>query len=449
MTDSVEKKYITEQELKTHNKRSDLWISIQGKIYNVTDWANHHPGGDTPLLNLAGQDVTDAYVAYHPGSAYQYLRKFFTGYHLKDYKVSETSKDYRKLLSEFTKMGLFEKKGHTVLILMSIITIMFTLSVYGVLFSENFWVHLGCAGLLGFAWIQSGWIGHDSGHYQVMINRKFNRFAQLLSGNCLAGISIGWWKWNHNAHHIACNALEFDPDLQHMPVFVVSSKFFSSLTSYFYDRKMRFDSISRLFVSYQHLTFYPVMCIARLNLFAQSFILLFSKRKVPNRGQELLGLLVFWVWYPLLVSCLPNWYEKIAFVIISFSVTGIQHVQFTLNHFSSNVYVGPPSGNDWFEKQTSGTLDIACPTWMDWFHGGLQFQIEHHLFPRLPRCHLRKISPFVKELCKKHNLPYNCASFWKANVLTINTLRNAALQARDLTKPLPKNLVWEAVNTHG
>lgn len=191
------------------------------------------------------------------------------------------------------------------------------------------------------------------------------------------------------------------------------------------------------------------MCFARINLFAQSFMLLFSKRKVENRGIELLGLLAFWVWYPLLVSCLPNWWERVLFVVVSFSVTGIQHVQFCLNHFSGKVYLGPQSGDDWFEMQTNGTIDVKCSPWMDWFHGGLQFQVEHHLFPRLPRCNLRKIAPLVRDLCKKHNLPYTCVSFWKANVLTIQTLREAALEARDGSKPVPKNLVWEAVNTHG
>jgi delta8-fatty-acid desaturase len=185
-------------------------------------------------------------------------------------------------------------------------------------------------------------------------------------------------------------------------------------------------------------------------LFAQSFLILLSKKKLStNRGLEFLGLVVFWTWYPLLVSCLPSWGERIIFVVASFSVTGIQHVQFCLNHFSSSVYVGPPSGNNWFEKQTEGTLNISCSPWMDWFHGGLQFQVEHHLFPRLPRCQLRRVSPFIRELCKKHNLPYNIVSFWKANAMTLETLRTAALQARDLTNPVPKNLVWEAVNTHG
>lgn len=446
-TAEKEGRHFTSEELRRHNSRSDLWISIQGKVYDVTHWMKDHPGGDLPLLSLAGQDVTDAFIAYHPGTAWAHLDRFFIG-RLVDYRVSEVSRDYRRLVAEFSKSGLFERKGHVTLFTVISIFVMFAVAVYGVLGSESTLVHLLSGGLMGFLWIQSGWIGHDSGHYRVMTTRGLNRLAQVLSGNFLAGISIEWWKRNHNAHHIACNSLDFDPDLQHMPFFVVSPKLFNSLKSYYYDRKMDFDAISRLFVSYQHWTFYPVMCFARINLFAQSIILLAQKR-VPNRNQEILGVALFWVWYPLLVSCLPNWGERIMFVLASFSVTGIQHIQFCLNHFSSSVYVGHPGGNDWFEKQTMGTLNITCSPWMDWFHGGLQFQVEHHLFPRLPRCNLRKISPFVRELCKKHKLPYSTTSFWGANVRTIATLRAAALQARDLGNPVPRNLVWEAVNTHG
>ncbi|KAL0426066.1 UNVERIFIED_CONTAM: Delta(8)-fatty-acid desaturase 2 [Sesamum radiatum] len=297
--------------------------------------------------------------------------------------------------------------------------------------------------------MQVAYMGHDSGHYQIMMTRGCNKLAQILTGNCLTGISIAWWKWTHNAHHVACNSLDYDPDLQHLPFLAVSSSLFQSLTSVFYGRKLTFDSFARFFVSYQHLTFYPVMCVARINLYVQTFLLLFSKRKVPDRALNILGILVFWTWFPLLVSCLPNWKERFLFVLVSFCVTSIQHVQFCLNHFAANVYIGAPKGNDWFEKQTSGTIDIACSSWMDWFFGGLQFQLEHHLFPRLPRCHLRKISPLVQELCKKHNLPYRSLSFFEANIWTLRTLRTAALEARDLSSPVPKNLLWEAVNTHG
>ncbi|KAJ9675854.1 hypothetical protein PVL29_024688 [Vitis rotundifolia] len=225
----------------------------------------------------------------------------------------------------------------------------------------------------GFLWIQSSYVGHDSGHYQIMSNPRFNKLAQILVGNCITGISIAWWN------------LDYDPDLQHIPMFVVSFSLFNSIKSIFYGRILKFDSIARFL-------------------------------------------------YPFFVSCLPDWGERVMFVLASMAVTSIQHIQFTLNLFLANVYVGPPSGNDWFEKQTSGTIDISCSTWMDWFHEW---------------CHLRSISPLVKDLCKKYNLPYRGLSFREANVSTIRTLRTTVLQARDLTNPVPKNLVWEVANIHG
>lgn len=83
-----EKKYITAEELKKHNKPGDVWISIQGKFYDVFGWAKDHPGGDTPLMHLACQDVTGAFITFHPGTAWQYLYKFSTGFYLEDFQVS-------------------------------------------------------------------------------------------------------------------------------------------------------------------------------------------------------------------------------------------------------------------------------------------------------------------------------------------------------------------------
>ncbi|KAL8547724.1 hypothetical protein ACS0TY_007156 [Phlomoides rotata] len=77
----TQKRYITVEELKTHNKEGDLWISIQGKVYDVSEWVKHHPDGDLPLINLAGEDATDAFEVYHPGTAWQFLDKFFNGFH--------------------------------------------------------------------------------------------------------------------------------------------------------------------------------------------------------------------------------------------------------------------------------------------------------------------------------------------------------------------------------
>lgn len=61
--------------------------------------------------------------------------------------------------------------------------------------------------------------------------------------------------------------------------------------------------------------------------------------------------------------------------------------------------------------QVNGTMNWSCPAWLDWFHGGLQFQIEHHLFPALPRHNLRKASLLVQPLCQEFNLHYHSPSF--------------------------------------
>ncbi|XP_017215879.1 delta(8)-fatty-acid desaturase [Daucus carota subsp. sativus] len=436
-----EKKYITIEDLEKHNKPDDLWISIQGKVYNVTQWSKVHPGGDVLLLNMAGQDVTDAFIAFHPANVWGRLDKFFNGYHIKDYNVSDVSKDYRKLASVLVKAGMFEKKGHTFTYFLCFATLLFIGCVYGVLTSDSIIVHMLSAAMLGLSWIQMAYLGHDSGHYQALATRRWNKVAGILIGNCVTGISIAWWKWTHNAHHIACNSLDYDPDLQHLPMLAVSDTLFQSITSKFYERKLTFDPVAKFFISYQHLTYYPVMCVARVNLYLQTLLLLCSKRKIADRGLNIFGTLVFWTWFPLLVSCLPNWTERVMFVLVSFCVCAVQHVQFTLNHFAGDTYVGPPKGTNWFEKQSEGTININCYPWMDWFYGGLQFQLEHHLFPRLPRRQLRSVSPLVKELCKKHNLPYRSLSFIEANVTTLKTLKTAAMQAR--------GLLWEAVNTHG
>ncbi|XP_051129576.1 delta(8)-fatty-acid desaturase-like [Andrographis paniculata] len=452
----IRRNYISSEELRRHNKADDLWLSIQGKVYNVTEWAKIHPGGETPLLNLGGQDVTDAFIAFHPGTAWRYLDGCFTGYHLADFQVSEVSRDYRRLHSEFSKAGMFERKGHGVAYSLCFVALLFAACVAGLLLPQpgpgGAWARVLAGGVLGLAWMQVTYLGHDSGHYEIMRSKGCNRVAQILLGNCLTGISIAWWKWTHNAHHVACNSLDYDPDLQHLPLMAVSPHLFRSLTSRFYGRRLPFDALSRFFVSYQHLTFYPVMVLARFNLYLQTFLLLLSPgRRVPDRALNILGILVFWTWFPLLVLCgLPTWGERALFVLASFCVSSVQHVQFCLNHFAADVYLGAPRGNDWFQKQTSGTIDISCSSLMDWFFGGLQFQLEHHLFPRLPRCHLRRVSPVVQQLCKKHNLPYRSLSFIEANLWTLRTLKAAALEARDFASPAaPKNLLWEAVNTHG
>lgn len=439
---------ISKLELQSHTSPHDLWISIHGKVYDVSSWLSSHPGGDTILLSLAGQDVTDAFMAFHPPQAALLLPNFLVAT-LSDYHVSPLSSDYRRTLADLKKAGLFRKDFFYYLRLCFVIACLTLVCLAGVFCSRSFWTHMGSAALLGVIWTQTSFIMHDYAHSAFLGKPRIDRAIQIIVANCLTGLSPTWWKRSHNAHHVSTNNLFHDPDLQLIPFFAVSSKLFASLYSHYHESRMTFDGLARHLVSYQHLTFYPVMLLARINLFAQAFIYFLSKRRLHNRAMEIGGIVVFWAWFLALLACLPNAYERLAFFLVSSAGTGIQHLQFCLNHFACEMNEDPKNRTEFLRSQVMGTLNIDCPSWMDWFHGGLQFQVEHHLFPHLPRHNLRKVSGMVKALCDKHDLPYVSVGFWEANRMLFKTLKTAALQARDWSQPLPKNLVWEAVNAQG
>ncbi|KAE8820461.1 hypothetical protein D1007_01609 [Hordeum vulgare] len=111
--DVVDVRMISTKELHAHVAADDLWIFISGDVYDVTPWLRHHPGSEVPLITLAGQDATDAFMAYHPPSMRPLLRRFFVG-RLFDYIVPPpASADFRRLLAQLSSAGLFERVGHT------------------------------------------------------------------------------------------------------------------------------------------------------------------------------------------------------------------------------------------------------------------------------------------------------------------------------------------------
>merc|ERR550514_345975 len=104
------------------------------------------------------------------------------------------------------------------------------------------------------------------------------------------------------------------------------------------------------------------------------------------------------------------------YLLVSHGLTGLLHVQITLSHFPMETFSGHPydygkADDEWWRLQLRTTMDVNCSPCMDWFHGGLQFQIEHHLFPRIPRRNLRKVAPFVEDLCKRHGIRYHAPDF--------------------------------------
>ena len=332
-----------------------------------------------------------------------------------------------------------------------------------------FLLYTASALLLGVFWQQMAFLGHDAGHNQITGSARTDYvYAWLVAA--LFGVSGDWWKRNHNVHHVHTNSIECDPDIQHLPMLAVSGEILKGFWSSFYQKHFTFDGAADAMVRYQHLLYYPLMSIARANLYVQSLLLCLNpKVKVPHRKWELLALALYWCWFVLLMRSLPSshllrwWYY-----MVSHAVAGLVHVQITLSHFAMPAYHGPtlppvlpisttthdehsvhsPEGAQgsgsgkvrnllfnaadvFFFSQFSTTMNVTCPRWLDWFHGGLQFQVEHHLLPRLPRMHLRyAMERYVRPFAKKYRLPYHAYSFGEANRLVYEQLRMQAMKAR-------------------
>jgi delta8-fatty-acid desaturase len=293
------------------------------------------------------------------------------------------------------------------------------------------------ATFLGVFWHQLVFTAHDAGHMGITHNFHIDTCIGIFIADFLGGLSIGWWKRNHNVHHIVTNSPEHDPDIEHMPFFAISTRFFNSLRSTYYDRVMEFDAIARWAVSKQHWLYYPLLTFGRFNLYRLSWEYLFlgqAPKKGPawwHRYLEIFGQFVFWTWFGYLVvyQSIPTAWDRFVFVMVSHMVTAPLHVQITLSHFAmSTTDMGVHESFP--QKMLRTTMDVDCPTWLDFVHGGLQFQAVHHLFPRIPRHNLRRAQVYVREFCRETGIPYAIYGFAEGNGEVIGRLAEVAAQVR-------------------
>mmetsp|Transcript_59198 Transcript_59198/g.183831 ORF Transcript_59198/g.183831 Transcript_59198/m.183831 type:complete len:557 (-) Transcript_59198:226-1896(-) len=424
----------TMAEVAGHNTRADLWIIVDGRAYDVTNFVDKHPGGALPIENMAGKDCTDVFANYHAARVYKYMLPPYLVGEVSDYAVFPHVADFRAIRQELLRRGLFKTD-------MRFYAKMGTWLV--ALFCCALWLSIGCtscgahmcgAAVLGIFWQQLAGIGHDLGHSGV--THVF--WLDHMIGSALAalmGISTCWWKRNHNTHHVVCNSVEHDPDIQHMPIIAVTPRVFEKpFWSTYYTKQVAMDAVARFLVSHQPIVFYPMMMVARFNLYAQSWIQLMSKEHVHYRCLEIGALLLYAAWVLTVALSMPTWRQTAGWLAMSHAVSGILHVQIVISHWAMETYHGHAYNDDkdeWYITQMKTTMNVATPPLLDWVHIGLQFQIEHHLYPRLPRHNLRKARELVKAVCKKHGIHYHEPGFFQANFETMRALISTAQSAQN------------------
>jgi len=295
----------------------------------------------------------------------------------------------------------------------------------GVVLLDDSWWQLLLAAALGLIFAQLGFLGHEACHRQVFRSARCNEWTGRLVSGLLVGISYGWWMTKHTRHHAAPNQLGKDPDITSQAVA------FSS------DAAQSRRGVGAWLARRQGWFFLPLLMLEGLSLHASSLARVIGRRPVKHRTVEIVFLTVRLGGYLTLVFLLLPPGLAAAFVGVQVAVFGLLlGGAFAPNHIGMPIV---PRGLsiDFLRRQVLMSRNIGGGPVVRFLMGGLDTQIEHPLFPGMPRPNLRRAQAIVRDYCGEHGITYTETSIWHAYRVILSYLNRVGLQHRDtFTCPL-------------
>jgi fatty acid desaturase len=286
---------------------------------------------------------------------------------------------------------------------------------------DSWWV-LVCAPALAVISTQIGFLGHDIAHRQVSRRGAVCTALGLVHGNLLTGLSYGWWMAKHNAHHAHPNDLGSDPDVR-AGVLVFDESQAQGRTGWR-------ASVTR----HQAVLFLPMLSLEAFNLHIASVREL-SRPGIRRRPLELTLIAVHLGAYVLLLAATMTVAQALAFVAIHQGLRGLYlGLAFAPNHKGMPVLTRA-EGADPFLCQVLTSRNIRGGPATDWVLGGLNYQIEHHLFPSMPRANLPRAQSIVREYCASHDVRYLEVSGLASYAEVLRHLRAVGAPLRQTPRP--------------
>jgi fatty acid desaturase len=260
------------------------------------------------------------------------------------------------------------------------------------------WWQLATAAYLAVVFTQLAFVGHDAGHRQLFGSRRANDRVGLLHANLLVGISFGWWVPKHNAHHSNPNHEDLDPDIS------ITALAFTA------DQASAKHGLVRLLARHQAWLFFPLLLLeaAHLHLASLKAIIRGGWGRANAVEGLLLGAHVAGYVTALVVVLSPL--QALAFVVVQQGLFGLYlGCAFAPNHKGMPTLTQADE-LDFLRRQVLTSRNVRGSWPVDWLLGGLNYQIEHHLFPNMPRPNLRRAQPLIRAFCQDHGLLYAEAS---------------------------------------
>ncbi len=328
-------------------------------------------------------------------------------------QILDGTLEYGKLRQQLESKGIFDRAYGYYAFLMIFVFSGFFITAYFIIITKSIPLLIVLGLIFSFFSVQIAGLLHDAGHRTIFKSTLMNDIAGYICG---AVIAMGYssWKYKHNMHHSHPNQEDEDPDLE-LP-----------LLSFTQARLKNKKGLARLIRRYQAYLYYPMGSLIALSIRITSIRYLIKKFEIGSIWQAVvltLGIIVWFV-FPFVFFSFPK-------SILLFFVVNISTGFYLLNVFAPNHKGMPQFAKNvkisFMEQQIMSSRNIYGSFFTDFVYMGLNYQIEHHLFPYTARNKLKQITPYVLKICAKRNLDFTQTTILQSNKIILSELNQVAL----------------------
>jgi fatty acid desaturase len=326
---------------------------------------------------------------------------------------------YTDLARRIREEGLLDRSPRRYVVRVLALTAGFALALCALLILGHTWWQLLVAVGFGVLFTQTAFLAHDSAHRQMFASGPKNEWASRLLGNLIVGLSYGWWQRKHSRHHANPNKVDADDDIR------------PGVLLWTPQDAARRTGLRGWLTARQGWLFFPLLTLEGLNLHVSAVRTVISDRRLKHRPAEAALLALRLLGWPVLVFAVLGLGLGAAFLAVQLMVFGVyMGATFAPNHKGMPL-VPRDTRIDFLSRQVLTSRNVRGGRWVDWLMGGLNLQIEHHLFPSMPSGNLRRAQPVVRGYCAEQGVPYTEARLLESYGIVVRHLNRVGLGDRD------------------
>ena len=325
--------------------------------------------------------------------------------------------DYAELSRRVRQAGLLERRPGRYIWMITVTAALLAAGWAAFILVGDSWWQLAVAAFLAVMFTQVGFLGHDAGHRQISRSRRVSYVLGILHGNLGIGLSYGWWVAKHNRHHAHPNTEGADPDIM------------MSVLAFTPAQARTSRGLSRVLFRYQAYLFFPLLLGEAVSLHVASVRAVVSR--ASRRPAEAALLAAHFAGYLAVVFLVLPPVKAVVFIVMQQGLFGVyMGASFAPNHKGMPI-LDAADRSDYLRRQVLTSRNVRGGWLTDFALGGLNYQIEHHLFPSMPRPNLRRSQPLIREFCQQRGLAYCQASLAGSYVQALRHLNTTGRPPED------------------